>query len=120
LGLEIDTTDQFIVFIIAGCSDERWDSLKYVNNKLQFVKGLNREIWNDRSGLAWQENSYSKMISSVIITNVDSSSSKRKCPSVKRILYQWRFVWLILCHKNFKCVMMQKEVGEFLFLSGAQ
>jgi len=77
LGLEIDTADQFIVFHYrAGYSEERWDSLKYVNNKLQFVKGLYRERWNDSIGNSWVKNTYSKIINNVLITNIDSSISK--------------------------------------------
>ena len=77
LGLEIDAADQFIVFHYrAGYSEERWDSLKYVNKKLQFVKGLYRERWNDSIGNSWVKNTYSKMINNVLITNIDSSISK--------------------------------------------
>jgi len=77
LGLEIDTANQFIVFHYrAGYSEERWDSLKYVNNKLQFVKGRYRERWNDSLGNSWVKNTYSKMINNLLVTNVDSSISK--------------------------------------------
>lgn len=77
LGLEIDTVDQFIVFHYRfGYSEERWDSLKYINNKLQFVKGRYRERWNDGLGNSWVKNTYSKMINNVLVTNVDSSISK--------------------------------------------
>lgn len=77
LGLEIDTVDQFIVFHYrGGYSEERWDSMKYVNNKLQFVKGRYRERWNDSLGNSWVKNTYSKMINNLLVTNVDSSISK--------------------------------------------
>lgn len=77
LGLERDTADQFIVFHYrTGYSEERWDSFKYVNNKLQFVKGRYRERWNDSLGNSWVKNTYSKMINNVLVTNVDSSISK--------------------------------------------
>jgi len=77
LGLEIDTANQFIVFHYrAGYSQERWDSLKYVNNNLQFVKGRYRERWNDSLGNSWVKNTYSKMVNNVLVTNVDSSISK--------------------------------------------
>ncbi|MGV8944893.1 MAG: XAC2610-related protein [Lutibacter sp.] len=39
LGLEIDTISKYIVFHYrAGYSEERWDSLQYINNKLKLVK----------------------------------------------------------------------------------
>jgi len=77
LGLEIDTADQFIVFHYRdGYSEERWDSMKYVNSKLQFVKGRYRERWNDSLGNSWVKNTYSKMVNNVLVTNVDSSISK--------------------------------------------
>lgn len=51
LGLEIDNVVQFIVFYYkAVYSEERWDSLKYINNKLHFVKGRYRERLNDSLG----------------------------------------------------------------------
>jgi hypothetical protein len=77
IGLEIDTVDQFIVFHYrTGYSEECWDSLKYVNNKLQFVKGRHRERWNDSLGNSWVKNTYSKMVNNFLVTNVDSSISK--------------------------------------------
>jgi hypothetical protein len=77
LGLERDTADQFIVFHYrTGYSEELWDSFKYVNNKLQFVKGRYRERWNDSLGNSWVKNTYSKMVNNVLVTNVDSSISK--------------------------------------------
>lgn len=77
LGLEIDTTDQYIVFHYrAGYSEENWDSLKYKDNKLLFVKGLYRERWNDSLGNSWVKNTYSKMIKNVVITKTDSFITK--------------------------------------------
>ena len=77
LGLERDTADQFIVFHYrSGCSEECWDSFKYVNNKLQFVKGRYGERWNDSLGNSLEKNTYPKMINNVLVTNVDSSISK--------------------------------------------
>ncbi len=77
LGLEIDTTDQFIVFHYrAGFSEERWDSLKYKDNKLLFVKGLYRERWNDSLGNSCVKHTYSKMINKELITKIDSSIYK--------------------------------------------
>jgi hypothetical protein len=77
LGLEMDCENQFIIFHYRnGYSEEFWDSLKYVNDKLQFVKGLHRERWNDRVGVSWEKNTYSRMINNVIVTKVDSSKLK--------------------------------------------
>ncbi len=77
LGLEIDTTDQYIVFHYrAGYSEENWDSLKYKDNKLLFVKGLYRERWNDSLGNSWVKNTYSKTINKVVITKTDSFITK--------------------------------------------
>lgn len=77
LGLEMDCANQFIIFHYRnGYSGEFWDSLKYVNDKLQFVKGLHRERWNDRLGVSWEKNTYSRMINNVIVTKVDSSKLK--------------------------------------------
>jgi hypothetical protein len=74
LGLEIDTLNQYIVFHYrAGYPEEIWDSLKYVNNKLQFVKGLYRERYTDGLGNSWVKHTHKKMIQGVLITTVDSS-----------------------------------------------
>jgi hypothetical protein len=73
LGLEIDTTDQHIVFHYrAGYWEEYWDSLKYKDNKLIFAKGLYRVRWNDSLGNTWVKNTYSKTINNVVITKTDS------------------------------------------------
>lgn len=77
IGLEIDTTDQYIVFHNrAGYSEEKWDSLKYKDNKLIFVKGLYRERWNDSFGNSWVKKTYLKMINKVVITKTDSFITK--------------------------------------------
>jgi hypothetical protein len=73
LGLEIDSTEQYIVFHFrAGYAQERWDSLKYENNKLLFVKGLFRERYNDSLGNFWVRNTFSKMKNNVVISKTDS------------------------------------------------
>ena len=77
VGLEIDTTDQYIVFHYrTGYSEENWDSMKYKDHKLLFVKGLYREKWNDSRGNSWVKNTYSKMIKNVVITKTDSFITK--------------------------------------------
>ncbi len=77
LGLEIDTTDKFIVFHYReGNSNEKWDSMQYKDSKLLFVKGLFRERWNDSLGNSWVKNTYSKMINKVVITKTDSFITK--------------------------------------------
>jgi hypothetical protein len=77
LGLEIDTVNQYIVFHYrAGFPEEMWDSLKYINNKLSFVKGRYRERWQDSLGNSWEKNTYTRKINNVLITEVDSFVTK--------------------------------------------
>jgi hypothetical protein len=77
LGLEIDTTDKYIVcHYRAGYSEEYWDSMQYKDSKLLFVKGLYRQRWNDSLGNSWVKNTYSKMINKVMITKTDSFITK--------------------------------------------
>lgn len=78
LGLEIDTANQYIVFHYRfGGEWEKWDSMKYKDNKLIFAKGLYSETWNDSSGNYWTKNKYSKMINNnVVVTKIDSFITK--------------------------------------------
>jgi len=77
LGLEIDIPNKYIVFHYrAGYPEEFWDTLQYKNDKLQFVKGLFRERFNDSLGNSWVKNTYKKLVDEVIITKVDSFISK--------------------------------------------
>jgi len=51
MGLEIDTVSKYIVFHNRlGYSEENWDTLKYINNKLEFVKGLFRTTYSNEKG----------------------------------------------------------------------
>ncbi|MFN5318156.1 MAG: XAC2610-related protein [Bacteroidia bacterium] len=77
LGLERDTIGKYIVFHYrVGYSKEKWDSLIYKDNKLLFVKGLQRERWNDSLGNSWVKNTYSRMINKVEIITTDSFITK--------------------------------------------
>jgi len=77
LGLEIDIPNKYIVFHYrAGYPEEFWDTLQYKNDKLQFVKGLFRERFNDSLGNSWVKNTYTKLVDKVKITKVDSFISK--------------------------------------------
>lgn len=73
IGLEIDTLHQYIIFHYrAGFSEENWDTLKYKDNKLSFVKGLYRERWKDSQGNLWVKHTFSKLINNVIEIKTDS------------------------------------------------
>ena len=73
IGLELDTFNQYIVFHYrAGFSEENWDSLKYKDNKLSFVKGLYRERWKDSQGNLWVKHTFSKLINNVMEIKTDS------------------------------------------------
>lgn len=73
IGLEIDTFHQYIVFHYrAGFSEEKWDTLKYKDDKLSFVKGLYRERWNDSQGNLWVKHTFSKLINNVLVIKTDS------------------------------------------------
>jgi hypothetical protein len=68
LGLEIDSVSKYIVFHYrAGYQEESWDTMRYVNNKLVFVKGLFRE-----RGPEWAFFTRSKMVNHKIVTTQDS------------------------------------------------
>jgi len=73
IGLELDTFNQYIIFHYrAGFSEENWDTLKYKDNKLSFVKGLYRERWNDSQGNLWVKHTFSKLINNVLEIKTDS------------------------------------------------
>ncbi|WP_298288945.1 hypothetical protein [uncultured Lutibacter sp.] len=73
LGLEIDPASKYIIFHYrAGWPEERWDTLKYLNNKLKFVKGLYQERWIDSDGNSWVKNTSREFINDEIIQSVDS------------------------------------------------
>jgi hypothetical protein len=64
LGLEIDSVSKFIVFHFRdGCRSEKWDTMKYVNNRLVFVKGLYIERGTDGVSIT-----RSKMVNNKIVT----------------------------------------------------
>jgi hypothetical protein len=75
LGLEIDTISKFIIFHYReGWMGEYWVSMKYINNKLTFVKGLKVEKWTDESSTHnWVKNTCTKMVNNKLVTTVDSS-----------------------------------------------
>jgi len=73
IGLELDTFNQYIVFHYrAGFSEKNWDTLKYKDNKLSFVKGLYRERWKDSQGNLWVKHTFSKLINNVLEIKTDS------------------------------------------------
>ncbi|MFM7309904.1 MAG: XAC2610-related protein, partial [Flavobacteriales bacterium] len=77
LGLELDTIHQFVVIHNrSGWDQERWDSLKYVNNKLTFVKGLLIQRWIDVNGNSWTKQTREEMVDNKLFTTVDSPMSK--------------------------------------------
>jgi hypothetical protein len=78
MGLEIDTKSRFIIFHIdAGYEDEWWDTLRYKNNKLTFVKGLYQKGWNDSRGNLWFKRTHTKIINNKPIITIDSSNERK-------------------------------------------
>ena len=76
LGLEMDSISKYIVFHYrAGYQEEKWDTMKYINNKLVFVKGLFRE-----RGTNWAFFTRSKMVNNKIVTTHDSCLIKDQIP----------------------------------------
>ena len=74
MGLEIDTISKHIVFHYrGGWAEEYWDTLKYENNKLSFIKGLYSERWFDTLGNTWEKKKRTIMLDKSRITKVDSS-----------------------------------------------
>jgi len=74
LGLEKDSVNKFIVYHWrAGYNDENWDTMKYVNDKLFFVKGLYQQRWNDQKGRDWIKKTRSKIINNKKVYKVDSA-----------------------------------------------
>ena len=79
LGLEMDSIHKFIIFHSrAGYAQENWDTMKYHNNKLVFVKGLYQERWTDQKGRRWIKKTRSKIINNKEIYKVDSAIVKWK------------------------------------------
>jgi hypothetical protein len=77
LGLEIDNISKHIIFHYrAGWSEESWDSLQYVNDKLKFVKGLRIERWNDEAGNEWVKYTRKKKDQDQITVMIDSAIVK--------------------------------------------
>jgi hypothetical protein len=77
MGLEIDTVSKCIVFHNRfGFSEENWDTLKYINNKLEFVKGLYRTRYSNEKGETWLHNYYSKKVGGRTVIKEDSSLIK--------------------------------------------
>ncbi|MFZ4402136.1 MAG: XAC2610-related protein [Bacteroidales bacterium] len=77
LGLEIDTVSKYIIeHYRAGYPEEKWDTLKYRNNKLTFIKGLYVERWTDctkdSTCISWIKNTHTKVVNNKIITKIDS------------------------------------------------
>ena len=71
-GLEMDSVLKYIVFHYrAGYQEESWDTMKYVNNKLVFVKGLFRERGPD-----WTFFTRSKLVNNRIVSTHDSCLTK--------------------------------------------
>jgi hypothetical protein len=55
-GLDQDTISNFIIqHIRAGFIEEKWDTLKFVNEKLVFVKGLYQQRYSDSKGNQWKK-----------------------------------------------------------------
>jgi len=74
LGLELDTLGKFIIFHYReGFSNEIWDSMQYVNNKLSFIKGVQRERWTDNSGKSWVKRTSTRKINNNLEINIDSA-----------------------------------------------
>ena len=68
LGLEMDSVSKYIVFHYrCGYESEYWDTMKYVNNKLVFIKGLYRE-----RGANWAFFTRKKMVNNKVVTTYDS------------------------------------------------
>ena len=60
----MDSISKYIVFHFRnGCHTEKWDTMKYVNNKLVFVKGLYIERGPDGVSIT-----RSKMVNNKIVT----------------------------------------------------
>lgn len=81
-GLEIDTVSKYIIeHYRAGYTEENWDTLKYRNNKLTFVKGLYVQKWTDctkdSTCISWIKNTHTKVIKNKLITKVDSSITEK-------------------------------------------
>jgi hypothetical protein len=73
IGLEIDTSNKFIIFHNrGGYQEQTWDSLIYKNNKLTLVKGLHQERWNDKDGNTWMKRTYTRSIDSKTVITMDS------------------------------------------------
>ena len=73
IGLEIDTVSKFVIFHYrGGYESEFWDTLRYENNKLIFVKGLYQERWNDTLGNSWTKRTYKSDIDNRPTVRIDS------------------------------------------------
>ena len=74
MGLEIDTISKYIIFHYReGWILENWDSMKYINDTLTFVKGFKVERWTDESMNNWVKNTRAKMADSKLVISFDSA-----------------------------------------------
>jgi hypothetical protein len=54
--LDQDTISNFIIqHFRTGVIEEKWDTLKFVNEKLVFVKGLYQQRYSDSKGNQWKK-----------------------------------------------------------------
>ena len=75
LGLNIDSISKYIVFDYRNSMDreEFWDTCRYVNNRLQFVKGAYQKIRNDTDRVShWVINIHSRRIGNKYMRTKDS------------------------------------------------
>jgi hypothetical protein len=73
IGLELDSVAKKIIFHYRfGFAEENWDTFKYIDNKLEFEKGLYRTRFNNEKGDCWLHNYYSKKVRNKIINSEDS------------------------------------------------
>jgi hypothetical protein len=73
LGLEIDSISKYIIFHYrAGWQEEYWDTLKFNNSKLVFIKGMYQQQWNDEKGKQWRKRTNRKIIDRKYIDKIDS------------------------------------------------
>ena len=73
LGLEIDSISEYIIFHYRnGWPEEYWDSLKYINNKLTYIKGLYVESWTDTNINYWERRTHKSIVNNRLVTDVDS------------------------------------------------
>ncbi len=104
-SLIIDTKNKRLIYHYrCGFESEYWETHKYKNDTLVFVKRLLQEMWHDKSGNVWVKKTRSKLVNNIIVSTCDSGLYDDMKPYVDPIFR--------IKKKSDKQVIKQKSVQK--------